>query len=191
MNKERGHDGTLRETQKFPPTFPVWQRDRYQTQVATCSQWWGNRCLSEDKYQLIQTFKVQWGELRRTDNSHQYFWKPSKMRSFSVALVVAVMLTFICIQESSAVPATEVRTHPKLLLFNKLLYKVVFFCLFFCWTHLCGPGDGWRRIRRNVNVAVLQQVHELVEAVADDSLVAAGEEIPVESWKVCSVNPMT
>nr|AEJ86584.1 hepcidin [Scatophagus argus] len=32
------------------------------------------------------------------------------MKTFSVAVVVAVVLTFICLQESSAVPVTEVRT---------------------------------------------------------------------------------
>ncbi|XP_029306823.1 hepcidin-like [Cottoperca gobio] len=31
------------------------------------------------------------------------------MKTFSVAVAVAVMLTFICIQESSAVPVTEVQ----------------------------------------------------------------------------------
>ncbi|KAM7420279.1 hypothetical protein PAMA_014809 [Pampus argenteus] len=31
------------------------------------------------------------------------------MKTFSVAVVVAVVLTFICIQESSAVPVTEVQ----------------------------------------------------------------------------------
>ncbi|KAF1387552.1 hypothetical protein PFLUV_G00081050 [Perca fluviatilis] len=31
------------------------------------------------------------------------------MKTFSVAVAVAVVLTFICIQQSSAVPATEVQ----------------------------------------------------------------------------------
>lgn len=42
---------------------------------------------------------------------------PPKMKTFSVAVAVAVVLTFICIQESSAVPVTEVRTRLKLIPF--------------------------------------------------------------------------
>uniref|UniRef100_A0A3Q3ESE5 Hepcidin n=1 Tax=Kryptolebias marmoratus TaxID=37003 RepID=A0A3Q3ESE5_KRYMA len=57
------------------------------------------------------------------------------MNSFTVAVAVAVMLTSICLQESSAVPLTEV-------------------------------------------------THELVEAMTDDSPVAAHEEIPEESWNM-------
>ncbi|XP_062277955.1 hepcidin-like [Scomber scombrus] len=34
------------------------------------------------------------------------------MKTFSVAVAVAVVLTFICIQESSAVPVTEVEKLP-------------------------------------------------------------------------------
>ncbi|XP_061572285.1 hepcidin-like [Cololabis saira] len=56
------------------------------------------------------------------------------MKTFMVALGVAVVLTFICTQASSAVPASE--------------------------------------------------VHELMEAVADDGLVAAQEEMSVDSWKM-------
>nr|AEJ86585.1 hepcidin [Nemipterus japonicus] len=45
------------------------------------------------------------------------------MKTFSVAVAVAVVLTFICLQESSAVPLTEVTTGLTLVSFHHQLSK--------------------------------------------------------------------
>ncbi|XP_041845167.1 hepcidin-like [Melanotaenia boesemani] len=59
------------------------------------------------------------------------------MKTFSVAVAVAVMLTFICVQKSSA-------------------------------DRSVGSDEWWSPI----------------EPVAQESLVAAGQEMPMESWKI-------
>lgn len=67
------------------------------------------------------TFYYQTGSLKGAPKSHQeqkksgYFriLNPLKMKTFSVAVAVAIVLTFICIQESSAAPSSEVRARFK------------------------------------------------------------------------------
>ncbi|XP_037836260.1 uncharacterized protein LOC108234168 [Kryptolebias marmoratus] len=84
------------------------------------------------KTRTFSIFSHQTGEDHQNPNFS--LSKSPKMNSFTVAVAVAVMLTSICLQESSAVPLTE--------------------------------------------------EHELVEAMTDDSPVAAHEEIPEESWNM-------
>ncbi|XP_061573892.1 uncharacterized protein LOC133440591 [Cololabis saira] len=79
-------------------------------------------------------------EVKAVDSSHQHpedlklrLLKPPEMKTFTVAVAVAVMLTIVYFQEGSALPANE--------------------------------------------------ENDLMEAVADGSLVVPEEEMPMDSWK--------
>uniref|UniRef100_A0A3B4FE99 Uncharacterized protein n=1 Tax=Pundamilia nyererei TaxID=303518 RepID=A0A3B4FE99_9CICH len=54
------------------------------------------------------------------------------MKTFSVAVAVAVVLTFICVQQSSAVPVTELQ-----------MFVSVLQCGFYC-TQFINRSRSWR-----------------------------------------------
>jgi len=82
------------------------------------------------------TFYHQTGSLEGASEIHQdqrksgYFriLNPPKMKTFSVAVAVAVVLTFICIQESSAAPSSEVRARFKPFQSNENVFSMSKLC---------------------------------------------------------------